>query len=259
MSVGDEATTLGRVRDWITECEGLTPDSTLDALEALREHLSELQIPQIVHGRRAMILFEGPQGSAKRHALRQLSATFDPCHFTVHSTGYDRREASEGHWLARFWRALPSAGNTSIFFGSWYRRVLDDRVLGRTDEAVLARTFDEINEFEAQQRDYGTLIVKLYFDVSPAVQERRLHERAADPWFSVAHRDKTVSVSDPAYQRALDDVKAHSNTRWSPWVMIDGSKADEAAVAALTAISEAWAKAMPAEPPRLVNSAGRAA
>jgi hypothetical protein len=38
------------VRDWITECEGLTPDSTLDALEALREHLSELQIPQIVHG-----------------------------------------------------------------------------------------------------------------------------------------------------------------------------------------------------------------
>jgi hypothetical protein len=41
--------------------------------------------------------------------------------------------------------------------------------------------------------------------------------------------------------------------------MIDGSKADEAAVAALTAISEAWAKAMPAEPPRLVNSSGRAA
>ena len=49
--------------DRISIGEGLTPDSTLDALEALREHLSELQLPQIVHGRRAMILFEGPDGS----------------------------------------------------------------------------------------------------------------------------------------------------------------------------------------------------
>ena len=27
---------------------------------ALREHLGELQLPQIAHGRRAIILFEGP-------------------------------------------------------------------------------------------------------------------------------------------------------------------------------------------------------
>ena len=47
---------------------------------------------------------------------------------------YDRREAAEGHWLARFWRDLPGAGDTAIFFRSWYRRVLDDRILGRTDE-----------------------------------------------------------------------------------------------------------------------------
>ena len=47
-------------------------------------------------------------------------------------------------------------------------------MLGRIDEKALARAFDEINEFEAQQRDYGTLIVKLYFDVSAEVQERRL-------------------------------------------------------------------------------------
>ncbi|MFL6772927.1 MAG: hypothetical protein ACJ8ET_03680, partial [Sphingomicrobium sp.] len=102
------------------------------ALSALREHLGELQLPQIAHGRRAIILFEGPEGAGKKHALRQLAAAFDPCHFAVHSTEYDRREASEGHWLARFWRQLPRAGHTAIFYRSWYRRVLDDRVLGRT-------------------------------------------------------------------------------------------------------------------------------
>jgi hypothetical protein len=136
------------------------------ALSALREHLGELQLPQIAHRRRAIILFEGPHGAGKKFVLKQLAAALDPCHFVVHSTAYDRREGSEGHWLARFWRQLPSAGNTAIFFRSWYRRILEDRVLGRTAADSVARVFDEINEFEAQQRDYATLLVKLYFDVS---------------------------------------------------------------------------------------------
>src|SRR5438876_721073 len=144
--------------EWITECEGLSRDSAVEALTALREHLRDLQLPQIVHGRRAIILFEGPDGAGKKYALRQLSAAFDPCHFTVHSTMYERRQSEEGHWLARFWRALPASGSTAIFYRSWYRRVLDDRILGRTDDVALTRSFDEINEFEAQQRDYGTLI-----------------------------------------------------------------------------------------------------
>src|SRR3954470_15573584 len=120
------------------------------ALAALADQLGELQLAQIAHSRRAIILFEGLEGSGKKHALRQLAGAFDPCHYAVHCTGYERREASEGHWLARFWRNLPSAGNTSIFFRSWYRKVLDDLVLGRTDAKLAPRIFDEINEFEAQ-------------------------------------------------------------------------------------------------------------
>src|SRR4051794_832324 len=204
----------------------------------MRAHLRHLQLPQIVHRRRAIVLFEGPEGAGKKHALRQLAAAFDPCHFAVHSIGFDRRQASEGHWLAQFWRALPGAGDTAVFYRSWYRRVLDDRILGRTDDAALTRAFDEINEFEAQQRDYGTLIVKLYFDVSPEVQEQRLRERAADPWLGVVRSEDRISVRDPAYRRALDELKRHTDTRWSPWQFIDGSDETEAAVSALSAIDE---------------------
>jgi len=155
---------------------GADYDSTLGAL---RDQLAELQLPQIAHGRRAIILCEGPPGAGKKAALKQLAAAFDPCHCAVHSVHHDRREAAEGHWLARFWRQLPVAGGTAIFFRSWYRRVLDDRVQGRIDKKTLGRAFDEINEFEAQQSDYGTLIVKLYFDVSAEVQDARLKARAA--------------------------------------------------------------------------------
>jgi polyphosphate kinase 2 (PPK2 family) len=224
------------------------------ALEALRDHLGELQLPQITHGRRAIILLEGLQGSSKKHALRQLAAAFDPCHFVVHSTDYDRREANEGHWLARFWRQLPSAGHTAIFYRSWYRRVLDDRVLGRTPEETAPRVFDEINEFEAQQRDHGTLVVKLYFDVSADVQQRRLAERQLSPWAGRGAQDEFIRADDPAYQRALEELRANTDTRWSPWRTIDGDDEGQGALAALEAIAEAWSKAIPAEPPKLVRA-----
>lgn len=229
------------------------------ALAALREHLCELQLPQIAHGRRAIILFEGPPGAGKKAALKQLAAAFDPCHVAVHDVRHDRREAAEGHWLARFWRQLPGAGDTAIFFRSWYRRVLDERILGGVDKKTLSRAFDEINEFEAQQRDYGTLILKLYFDVSSEVQEERLRERLANPWRRLAGKDETVIVSDPAYAKALADLRANSDTRWSPWRMIDGNDQASATLAALTAIADAWAEAMPVEPPKLVGAPIRAA
>lgn len=222
------------------------------ALETLRARLGELQLPQIAHGRRAMIIFEGPGASGKKAALRQLASAFDPCHFVVHSTTYDRREASEGHWLARFWRQLPCAGETAIFYRSWYRRVLDDRVLGRTPEEGIARVFDEINEFEAQQRDHGTLLAKLYFDVSADVQEQRMEQRRLSPWRARFARDDHVRADNPLFQRALEDLRANTDTRWSPWRTIDGDDEQQAALAALEAIAEIWSKAMPAEPRQLV-------
>ena len=226
------------------------------ALAALREHVGELQLPQIAHGRRAIILFEGLQGSAKKFALRQLISAFDPCHCQVHPTSFDRREANEGHWLARFWRQLPSAGNTAIFFRSWYRRVLDDRVLGRTREETVPRVFDEINEFEAQQRDYGTLLVKLYFDVSADVQEQRLARRRQSPWRVRGADDDFIRADEPAYQSALEQLRANTDTRWSPWRTIDGDDEQQAALAALETIADAWSKAMPSGPPQLVARSG---
>jgi polyphosphate kinase 2 (PPK2 family) len=138
--------------------------------------------------------------------------------------------------------------------------VLDDRLQGRIDKKSLARAFDEINEFEAQQSDYGTLIVKLYFDVSAEVQEARLQARSANPWERVIRGEEEVlSVLDPGYSAALAELRANTDTRWSPWRMIDSDDEPRAALSALSAIADAWADAMPAEPPQLVGKPTRAA
>lgn len=220
-------------------------------LAALSNQLHELQLAQIAHGRRAIILFEGPEGSGKKTALRQLAAAFDPCHYAVHHCSLDRRQASQGHWLAPFWAQLPTAGNTTIFFRSWYRRVLDDRLSGRVETAAVARAFDEINEFEAQQRDSGTLIVKLFFTVSTEVQKQRLEQGSSNPWRR-PRREEPMIVSDPAYAQAFADLRTNSDTRWSPWKLIEADDEGRATLAALESIAEAWSQTMPAEPPELM-------
>ena len=223
----------------------------------LRARLARAQLAQVAHGRRMIILFEGPDGAGKKAALRELAATLDPCHLAVHCVHRERRASADGHWLARFWRQLPAAGQTVMFLRSWYRRVLDERLSGEVEGKLLARAFDEINEFEAQQRDYGTLLVKLYFTADPAVQAQRLALRAHDPWYA----DSAVELdsTNPGYNQALEDLRDNSDTRWSPWTFIDGSDPSAAAGSALAAVLAACETAIPLEPPHVVKDGERAA
>jgi polyphosphate kinase 2 (PPK2 family) len=57
----------------------------------------------------------------------------------------------------------------------------------------------------------------------------------------------------------LAEVRAHSDTRWSPWKIIESEDDQHATLSALEAIAEAWSKAMPAEPPHLVGVTNRVA
>jgi polyphosphate kinase 2 (PPK2 family) len=68
--------------------------------------------------------------------------------------------------------------------------------------------------------------------------------------------DDHIRADDPGYQHALEELRANTDTRWSPWRTIDGDDEQQAALSALEAIAEAWSKAMPAEPPRLVPASG---
>ena len=44
--------------------------------------------------------------------------------------------------------------------------------------------------------------------------------------------EDSVSVRNVDYARAVNDLKLHTDTRWSPWRIIDGEDEEEAAVAA---------------------------
>jgi len=227
------------------------------ALGALQERLSRAQVGQIVHRRRAVIVLEGPEGAGKKAVLKALGAAFDPVHYNVHNIAPDRRHSNEGHWLARFWNCLPAAGNTAIFLHSWSRRVLEDHVMGLVSEKEWKRGFDEINEFEAQQRDYGTLLVKLYFHATDRVLDERIAARASDPWRHHLLGPVELRTVDgrEAYRQALTQMFKQNDTRWAPWTGIDANDEPAARISALTVIADALEAAIPAEPPERVQPA----
>ena len=151
---------------------------------------------------------------------------------------------------------MPEAGNTAIFYHSWYRRVLEDKLLGLVNDKEWKRAFDEINEFESQQRDYGTLIVKLFFHVTDATQSRRIAERLDDEWLRhlVGPEELRTAPARAAYRAALVQVLAQSDTRWAPWSMIDANDSAAAQLAGLSVIADLLAKALPQAPPESASS-----
>ena len=221
------------------------------ALEALQARLAQAQVAQVVHGRRVIILLEGWIGAGKKAALRRLVGAWDPCHVAVHTVGGADAADDERHWLAPFWSSLPAAGDTGVFYRSWYRRIVEERVAGRSDDKRWARACDEINEFEAQQRDHGTLVIKLFFHVAAERQLATLRERQEDPWrrhllseedvAGLGQRERTVEV--------LHELFKQTDTRWAPWTIIDGNDELGGSIAALAAIADLYDKAMPAAPP----------
>jgi polyphosphate kinase 2 (PPK2 family) len=219
------------------------------ALADLQQRLAMLQLAQIVHGSRAIILFDGWEGSGRKAVLKLLAAALDPCHLSVH--GGPALDQSGRHWLAHYWSLAPRSGETCVFFGSWYADAVRTRLAGDLADKDWARTSDELNEFEAQQTDHGAILVKLFFHVPGQVQSARLVARAADPWlqFTVG-RDPAVAASTrSAAQPLWEQLVSRSNTRWAPWTIVDAGDEQAAAVSALSAIADAFRKKVPLEPP----------
>jgi polyphosphate kinase 2 (PPK2 family) len=239
----------------LTEFERGVPFSgdAAEALQALQDRLACLQLSQIVHRKRAIILFEGWMGAGKKAVLKRLVGSLDPTHVRVIKVPGAEESDDDRHWLAPFWSRIPSAGDTTIFYRSWYRLIVEQHMLGNLDDKRWARAIDEINEFEAQQRDHGTMIAKLFFHVTPERQAASLRARLDDPW--LRHLRDVQPIIGPTNRERVNgvfqDLFAHTNTRWAPWTVIDANDETAGCIAALTAIADQMEKVMPAEPPAM--------
>jgi len=221
------------------------------SLADLQERLARILVAHICHRKSSIILIEGWDASGKGGAIQRLTAKWDPRYFRVWPIKAPSEEEKRHHFLWRFWTRLPATGEIAVFDRSWYGRVLVERVEGFASEAEWHRGYDEINEFEAQQIDAGTSVVKLFLHVTEEVQEERLKARLDHPWkrWKVTEEDFRNRGKRSAYLTAIAEMFEHTDTRWAPWRVIDGNDKKAARIACLTAIADALEQAVPLDPP----------
>lgn len=222
-------------------------------LKLLQERLARIQSAYIVHGARAIIAFEGWDAAGKGGVISRLTGELDPRYFEVHPIAAPTAREAERHFLWRFWTRLPGKGDIEIFDRTWYGRVLVERVEGYATEAQWRQGYDEINAFEAQQREAGTLIVKLFLHVTQAEQDERLRKRLDHPWkrWKTGADDFRNRARRQDYLAAMHEMFARTDTASAPWRVIDANDKKAARIAALTHIADRLESAVSMTPPEI--------
>lgn len=204
-------------------------------LKRLQKRLSELQSLHIIHKCRTLIVFEGWDAAGKGGSIKRMTARWDPRYFEVYPVSAPTKEEKDKHFLWRFWNKLPGSREISVLDRSHYGRVLVERVEGFCSETEWRRGYDEINEFEAQQGDIGTKVIKIFLHVTQKTQDRVLQERLDTPskrW-KVTEEDFRNRGKREAYLAAINEMFEQTNTHWAPWTVIDGNNQKAARIAVL--------------------------
>lgn len=194
--------------------------------EALREkwlgRLNTAVRDAFAANRSIVLVFEGWDAAGKGGAIRRLTSALDPRDYRVIPVGKPTPEEKHAHYLWRFWRDVPRDGRLTVFDRSWYGRVLVERVEGFCRPTEWRRAFAEINEFERQLTDHGTIVLKFWLHVSHAEQLRRFRERQ-----NAAHKRHKLNAEDwrnrrqrPAYEIAVGDMIALTHSDRAPWQLI---------------------------------------
>ena len=231
--------------------DGKDYDGDYDAdLSKLQERLWRIQTAHIIHGKSAIIAFEGWDASGKGGAISRLTSGWDPRHFEVWPIAAPTEIEREHHFLWRFWQRLPAKREINIFDRTWYGRVLVERVEAYASEKDWKRAFDEINEFEAQQKDNNVTLIKIFLHITQKEQDKRFQARLADPWkrWKTGKDDYRNRARRADYLAAYSDMFERTDTRWAPWKVIDGNDKKAARLAALTYIADRLEAGVSMEP-----------
>lgn len=188
------------------------------ALHALGYHTYLQQRPVVM-------VFEGWDAAGKGGAIKRVTERLDPRGYVVYSIAAPRGDDATHHYLWRFWRRLPEAGQIAIFDRSWYGRVMVERIEGFCTEAEWKRAFREINQFERQLVDHGTILFKFWLHISKAEQLSRFEARAGDALkkWKLTDEDWRNREKWDAYEAAVNEMLLKTSTVTAPWTVVEGT------------------------------------
>ena len=187
-------------------------------------------------GLRIVVLFEGRDAAGKGGAIKRIMEPLNPRHARVAALPAPSDRERTQWYFQRYVAHLPAAGEIVLFDRSWYNRAGVERVMGFATPDEVEEFFRAAPEFERMLIRSGIQLVKYWFSVSDAEQERRFQARLDDPTkrWKLSPMDLEARTRWVDFSIAKDDMFAHTDTKQSPWWVVE---ADDKRRARLNVIS----------------------
>lgn len=222
----------------------------------LAELQSKLKELSLAYGRqrlRSVVVFEGQDAAGKGGTIRRMSWPLDPRMLKVWPISAPTADEKEDHYLARFWRRLPRAGQMVVFDRSWYGRVLVERVEGFASKSEWRRAYGEINEFERMLSDDGVRLVKIFLHITPDEQLARFRARFRDPFkrWKLSEEDLRNRAKWEAHETAANEMFEKTSTEAHPWDVIPANNKHHARIKAIGTIVDQLSQGVDMQPPTL--------
>ncbi|OLF36637.1 ATPase [Psychrobacter sp. C 20.9] len=196
-----------------------------DALAKKQTRLAELLRAR--QGRHVVFAFEGMDAAGKGGAIKRLVAALDPREYQIYNIGAPMLYETQHPYLWRFWTKLPNeqtnhVSRIAIFDRTWYGRVLVERIEGFATDEEWQRAYDEINRFESDLVEAGTLVIKYWLAIDKKEQLKRFEARQDTPHkqFKLTDDDWRNRDKWSDYVQSAADMLARTNTKTAPWCII---------------------------------------
>lgn len=194
-------------------------------LEKYQGKLNGLTRQALALKRSSILVFEGWDAAGKGGAIRRLTGAMDARNYQVIPIAKPTDEEFAHHYLWRFWRHIPRAGQVTIYDRSWYGRVLVERVEGMAMANQWQRAYSEIVTFEEALLAHGITILKFWLHIDRDEQMRRFKQREKISYkqFKITEEDYRNRDKWDDYQKAVNEMVARTSTSKLPWLLVEAN------------------------------------
>jgi polyphosphate kinase len=192
-------------------------------LERLGVELVKQQEHIRAQGLRVVVIFEGRDAAGKGGAIQRITETLNPRAARVVALAAPTEREKSQWYFQRYVQHLPGAGEMVLFDRSWYNRAGVERVMGFASNEEYREFLRSCPEFERMLIRSGIQIIKYWFSVSDAEQERRFQARVQNPakrW-KLSPMDLEARNRWVEFSRAKDEMFAATDILEAPWWVVE--------------------------------------
>ena len=126
--------------------------------------------------------------------------------------------------------------------------MLVERIEGFASDGEWKRAYAEINDFEDQLIEHGTILVKFWLHITPEEQLFRFKEREKVPYkrWKLTEEDWRNREKWCLYEAAVNDMIERTSTTHAPWTLVEGNDKLFARIKVLTTFCDRLSAAVEA-------------